>query len=321
MEETSMEIAIEAKGLQRRFPKMMSPAVHDLDLTIYHGQLFGLVGPDGAGKTTTLRMLASVLEPDKGVVWVAGHDVVREAETIRELIGYMPQSFSLYPDLSAQENLEFFADIHRMRAEYKQIRIAEMLSFTRLETFRKRRAGNLSGGMKKKLALACALVHAPQILMLDEPSTGVDPVSRRELWTILTEVVQQGVTVILSTPYMDEAERCHQVGMLYGGSLLASGSPEEMSANLPFSIIEVKATPRKEMRRIVGETPGIAEWRPVGDRLRLAVRNENGQVQTMMATLRTRFKEEGLGVDFIRVERPGMEDVFVHLVNERRGRS
>ncbi len=316
-----MEIAIEAKGLQRRFPKMASPAVHDLDLTIHHGRLFGLVGPDGAGKTTTLRMLASVLEPDEGVARVAGHDVVKEAETIRELIGYMPQNFSLYPDLSVQENLEFFADIHRMRAEYKRNRIAEMLAFTRLEPFRKRRAGNLSGGMKKKLALACALVHAPQILMLDEPSTGVDPVSRRELWTILTEVVQQGVTVLLSTPYMDEAERCHQVGMLYGGSLLASGSPEEMSASLPFSIIEVKARPRKEMRRIVGETPGIAEWRPVGDRLRLAVRNENGQVQTIMETLSQRFKEEGLAVDFIRVERPGMEDVFVHLVTERRSRS
>ena len=173
----------------------------------------------------------------------------------------------------------------------------------------------------KKLALACALVHAPQILMLDEPSTGVDPVSRRELWTILTEVVQRGVTVILSTPYMDEAERCHQVGMLYGGSLLASGSPEEMSASVPFSIIEVKARPRKEMRRIVGETSGIAEWRPVGDRLRLAVPNENGQVQAIVQMLKRRFTDEGLVLDFIRVERPGMEDVFVHLVSERRNRS
>jgi ABC-2 type transport system ATP-binding protein len=316
-----MEIAIETRNLQKRFPRMPKPAVHDLDLTIHHGQLFGLVGPDGAGKTTTLRMLASVLEPDDGTARIVGHDVVKEAESIRELIGYMPQNFSLYPDLSVQENLDFFADIHRMRADRKKGRIDEMLAFTRLEPFRKRRAGNLSGGMKKKLALACALVHAPQILMLDEPSTGVDPVSRRELWTILTEVVHQGVTVILSTPYMDEAERCHQVGMLYDGSLLASGSPEEMSSRLPFSIIEVKARPRKEMRRIIGETAGIAEWRPVGDRLRLAVKNENGQAQCMMETLRLRFAEESLAVDFIRVERPGMEDVFVHLVGEWRNRS
>src|SRR5512139_981035 len=280
VEVSSMEITIETKGLQKCFPKMSQPAVHDLDLTLFHGQLFGLVGPDGAGKTTTLRMLASVLMPDEGFARVGGDDVVTEAEPNRELIGYMPQNFSLYPDLSVQENLDFFADIHRMRTDKKRERIAEMLSFTRLEPFRKRRAGNLSGGMKKKLALGCALVHAPQILMLDEPSTGVDPVSRRELWTILTEVVQQGVTVLLSTPYMDEAERCHQVGMLYGGSLLASGSPEEMSASLPFSIIEVKAKPRKEMRRVVADIAGIVEWRPVGDRLRLAVPNENGHVDT-----------------------------------------
>jgi ABC-2 type transport system ATP-binding protein len=313
-----MDIAIETTGLQKRFPKMAQPAVHDLDLTIYPGQLFGLVGPDGAGKTTTLRMLASVMKPDAGSARVAGYDVVKEAESIRNLIGYMPQNFSLYPDLSVQENLDFFADIHHMPAEQKRARITEMLAFTQLEPFRQRRAGNLSGGMKKKLALGCALVHAPQILMLDEPSTGVDPVSRRELWTILTEVVQQGVTVILSTPYMDEAERCHQVGMLYDGSLLTSGSPEEMSASLPFAIIEVKARPRKAMRRIVAETAGIAGWRPVGDRLRLAVPNENGQVKGVLQALNHKFAGEALVVDFTRMERPGMEDVFVHLVSQRR---
>ncbi len=316
-----MEIAIETISLQKRFPKMTQSAVHDLDLKIYQGQLFGLVGPDGAGKTTTLRMLATVLEPSVGNARIAGHDVVKDAESIRELIGYMPQNFSLYPDLSVQENLDFFANIHRMPTDRKRVRITEMLAFTRLEQFRGRRAGNLSGGMKKKLALACALVHAPQILMLDEPSTGIDPVSRRELWTILTEVVHQGVTVVLSTPYMDEAERCHRVGMLYDGSLLASGSPEEMSASLPFSIIETKAKPRKEMRRIVGETTGIAGWRPVGDRLRIAVPNENGEVQVIVKTLSQRFEEEALAMDFIRVERPRMEDVFVHLVGERRVKS
>jgi ABC-2 type transport system ATP-binding protein len=313
-----MHIAIEARGLHKRFPKMTQPAVHDLDLAVYQGQLFGLVGPDGAGKTTALRILASVMEPGGGSARIAGHDVVKEAEPIRELIGYMPQNFSLYPDLSAQENLDFFADIHRMPAARKRARIAEMLAFTRLEPFRGRRAGHLSGGMKKKLALACALVHAPRILILDEPSTGVDPVSRRELSAILTEVVQQGVAVLLSTPYMDEAERCHQVGMLYDGTLLACGSPESLSGSLPFSIIEVKARPRKEMRRIVGEHAGIAEWRPVGDRLRLAVPKENGRVQGVLQSLGSRLADERLAVDFLRVERPGVEDVFVHLVNERR---
>ncbi len=312
-----MDVAIEATGLFKRFSQALKPAVHDLTFQIHAGQLFGLVGPDGAGKTTTLRMLSSVMEPTSGRAHIAGHDVVREAEAIREMIGYMPQAFSLYPDLSVNENLEFFADIHRMSPAKKRSRIDEMLTFTRLEAFRGRRAGNLSGGMKKKLALGCALVHAPRVLLLDEPSTGVDPVSRRELWTILTDVVHQGVTVVLSTPYMDEAERCHKVGMLFGGSLLASGSPEEMSNNLPFAIIELKARPRKDMRRIVADTPGIAEWRPVGDRLWLAVPRENGQVDAMLRTLERRFAGEGVPVDFMRVERPGMEDVFVHLVSER----
>lgn len=313
-----MEVAIEAIGLFKRFPQSLKPAVHDLTLEIHAGQLFGLVGPDGAGKTTTLRMLATVMEPGGGRVRIAGHDVVGEAEAIREVIGYMPQAFSLYPDLSVLENLEFFADIHRMPSARKRGRIDEMLAFTRLEAFRGRRAGNLSGGMKKKLALGCALVHAPRILLLDEPSTGVDPVSRRELWTILTDVVHQGVTVVLSTPYMDEAERCHRVGMLYDGGLLSSGTPVEMANGLPFAIIELKARPRKEMRRIVGALPGIAEWRPVGDRLRLAVPRENGQVDAIMQALQRRLIDEGVVVDFMRVERPGMEDVFVHQVSERR---
>lgn len=313
-----MDVAVEAIGLFKRFPQTTKPAVHDLTLEIHAGQLFGLVGPDGAGKTTTLRMLASVMAPDAGRVRVAGHDVVREAEAIREVIGYMPQAFSLYPDLSVHENLEFFADIHRMPTARKRARIGEMLAFTHLEAFRGRRAGNLSGGMKKKLALGCALVHDPRILLLDEPSTGVDPVSRRELWAILTDVVHQGVTVVLSTPYMDEAERCHKVGMLYDGSLLASGSPEAMANGLPFAVIELKARPRKEMRRIVGETPGIAEWRPVGDRLRLAVPRDNGQVDAMLLALERRFGHAGVPIDFMRVERPGMEDIFVHLVSERR---
>lgn len=320
IENYAMELLIDARGLEMQFPKTASPSVHDLDLQVYEGQLFGLVGPDGAGKSTTLRMLASVLEPKKGTVKIAGHDMVKEVEQIRELIGYMPQNFSLYSDLSVQENLEFFASIHMMPTELKKKRIAEMLSFTRLESFHTRRAGKLSGGMKKKLALACAMVHSPQILLLDEPTTGVDPVSRRELWNILTTIVHQGVTVILSTPYMDEAERCHQVAMLYGGSLLTSGSPDMLSASLPFFVLDVKARPRKEMRRVVTEMPGILEWHPVGDRLRLALPKENGMADQIMQRLNERFIQEKLEVDFLRMVRPGMEDVFVHLISERRGK-
>lgn len=314
-----MEIAIEAHGLNKRFSKQGQPAVGSLDLLIPRGQLYGLVGPDGAGKTTSLRMLASVVEPSSGSASLGGYDISKKTELVRENIGYMPQNFSLYPDLTVMENLNFFADIHRMPADKKAIRIEEMLDFTRLAPFQKFRAEKLSGGMKKKLALACAMIHSPQILLLDEPSTGVDPVSRRELWLILSAIVQQGVTVLLSTPYMDEAERCHKVGMLYEGQLLASGTPEELEHTLAFSIIEVKAKPRKEMRRIVRDVAGNMAWRPVGDRLRMAVPNDNGKVDQVMQTLKNRFAEEKLDVRLLRSVRPGMEDVFVHLVMKQRG--
>jgi ABC-2 type transport system ATP-binding protein len=314
-----MEIAIEAHGLNKRFSKQGQPAVGSLDLLIPRGQLYGLVGPDGAGKTTSLRMLASVVEPSSGSASLGGYDISKKTELVRENIGYMPQNFSLYPDLTVMENLNFFADIHRMPADKKAIRIEEMLDFTRLAPFQKFRAEKLSGGMKKKLALACAMIHSPQILLLDEPSTGVDPVSRRELWLILSAIVQQGVTVLLSTPYMDEAERCHKVGILYEGQLLASGTPEELEHTLAFSIIEVKAKPRKEMRRIVRDVAGNMAWRPVGDRLRMAVPNDNGKVDQVMQTLKNLFAEEKLDVRLLRSVRPGMEDVFVHLVMKQRG--
>ena len=314
-----MEIAIEAHGLNKRFSKQGQPAVGSLDLLIPRGQLYGLVGPDGAGKTTSLRMLASVVEPSSGSASLGGYDISKKTELVRENIGYMPQNFSLYPDLTVMENLNFFADIHRMPADKKAIRIEEMLDFTRLAPFQKFRAEKLSGGMKKKLALACAMIHSPQILLLDEPSTGVDPVSRRELWLILSAIVQQGVTVLLSTPYMDEAERCHKVGMLYEGQLLASGTPEELEHTLAFSIIEVKAKPRKEMRRIVRDVAGNMAWRPVGDRLRMAVPNDNGKVDQVIQTLKNLFAEEKLDVRLLRSVRPGMEDVFVHLVMKQRG--
>jgi ABC-2 type transport system ATP-binding protein len=194
-----------------------------------HRLLSALVGPDGAGKTTSLRILATVITPSAGTARIAGYDVVRQAEQARHHIGYMPQAFSLYPDLTVRENLDFFADIHAVPAAQRQERIPQLLQFARLEEFQSHRSAHLSGGMRKKLALACALVHAPRVLLLDEPTTGVDPVSRRELWRILAEVVQQGVTILVSTPYMDEAEPCHQVGIIYGGRILIIGPPDELA--------------------------------------------------------------------------------------------
>jgi len=258
------------------------------------------------------------MEQSSGIATVAGFDVRSQAEKARQHIGYMPQNFSLYPDLSVIENLNFFADLQGVAAEQKENRIPELLAFSRLDRFQRRKAGNLSGGMKKKLALACALVHDPTVLLLDEPSTGVDPVSRRELWAILTEVVEKGVTVLVSTPYMDEAERCHQVGILYQGKLLSIGTPDALEAALPFDILEVKARPRKEMRKIVGQTQGILEWRPVGDRLRLAVPNSNGDAKRVLKSLKTGFRKSGLDVRVLRESRKTMEDVFVNLVAQQR---
>jgi ABC-2 type transport system ATP-binding protein len=291
------------------------PAVDDLSLSIPKGQLFGLLGPDGAGKTTTIRILATVLKPTAGKVEVAGLDLAHDIETVRQRIGYMPQNFSLYPDLSVRENLRFFADIQGVPLTRQKEKIPEMLQFTRLGAFQDRKAINLSGGMKKKLALASALMHDPEILLLDEPSTGVDPVSRRELWLILAEVVQRGVTVLISTPYMDEAERCHQVGILYLGRLLANGTPAELEASLPNQILEVKAKPRKLMRQIVSETNGVLEWRPVGDRLRLVVDNPT-RVKRHLAT---QFRRSKVEVRLLREAKMTMEDVFVHMVSKQRG--
>ena len=309
---------IEAQNLSKQYRARRNHqrAISGLNLSIPQGQLYGLVGPDGAGKTSTLRILSTVMEQTEGQARVAGFDVRKQAEKARPLIGYMPQNFSLYPDMSVLENLNFFANLNQVPREKREERIHEMLHFTRLERFTGRRAAQLSGGMKKKLALSCALVHAPQVLLLDEPSTGVDPVSRRELWLILAEVVQQGVTVLVSTPYMDEAERCHQVGILYEGNLLTQGSPAELEAQLPFDVLEIKAMPRKTVRQVINHgSKDILRWRPVGDRLRLSV----PELEKTQKRLKKELESSGAAISILRPAKATMEDVFIHLVETRRG--
>ena len=309
---------IEAQNLSKQYRARRNHqrAISGLNLSIPQGQLYGLVGPDGAGKTSTLRILSTVMEQTEGQARVAGFDVRKQAEKARPLIGYMPQNFSLYPDMSVLENLNFFANLNQVPREKREERIHEMLHFTRLERFTGRRAAQLSGGMKKKLALSCALVHAPQVLLLDEPSTGVDPVSRRELWLILAEVVQQGVTVLVSTPYMDEAERCHQVGILYEGNLLTQGSPAELEAQLPFDVLEIKAMPRKTVRQVINNgNTDILRWRPVGDRLRLSV----PELEKTQKRLKKELESSGAAISILRPAKATMEDVFIHLVETRRG--
>lgn len=313
-----MEHAIFVEDLTKKYASQHDrKALSGLSIQVYPGQLYGLIGPDGAGKTTALRILSTVMRESSGKAKIAGFRVHDQAEKVRACIGYMPQNFSLYPDLTVQENLNFFADINGVHRDQKLARIDEMLQFIRLADFRGRKAGYLSGGMKKKLALACALVHNPKVLLLDEPSTGVDPVSRRELWLLLSNVVHNGVTVLVSTPYMDEAERCHEVGVLFDGHLLASGKPETLIGKLPFRMVEVKARPRKSIRQIVGSLDGVIAWRPVGDRLRLAVEDNAEAVERVIASLDAQMRAQSLEVRLLREAKGTMEDVFVHMIEQR----
>lgn len=310
-----METVIQTVDLTMQYNvRHAHPAVDHLSLNIPQGMLYGLVGPDGAGKTTILRILATVMPPSSGSAAILKWDTHRDAEKIRPHIGYMPQNFSLYPDLTVSENLNFFADINKVPSDQKKKKIEEMLAFTRLDKFTGWRGGNLSGGMKKKLALACSLVHSPEVLLLDEPSTGVDPVSRRELWDILARVIHQGVTILVSTPYMDEAERCSEVGILFQGKLLNQGTPEQLKTELPYEIVEVKAKPRKVIRQVVSDMPAMLSWRPVGDRLRISVQNSEKFKKQLAKNLAAQDAE----VKFIRSAHANMEDVFIHLADHRK---
>jgi len=308
--------AITVEGISKRYPGQKDKlALNKISFNVPQGSLYGIIGPDGAGKTTLLRILSSVMLQSSGKASVLGFDTRRKAEEIRKLIGYMPQEFSQYPDLNLIENLNFFANIQGVSKAQKQERIEKMLTLTNLSSFRQRAAGNLSGGMKKKLALSCAMVHNPRVLILDEPTTGVDPVSRAEFWSLLSTIVKEGVTVLISTPYMDEAERCSMVGILYDGQVLKEGTPEALTNQLPFNIIEVKAKPRRQMREVVAQTDGILSWNPVGDRLRLSV--PSAKERSISRELEHSFKKQKLDLQILRSARKTMEDVFVTVVEEQ----
>ena len=311
-----MTTSIETFNLTKRYPsqsKESRSALDNYDLHVEAGQLYGIVGPDGAGKTTLLRILSTVLTPTSGSAQIDGFDVIKQSEQVRSRIGYMPQAFSLYPDLSVLENLRFFADMNGVSREKQKKRIAELLEFARLTEFASRRSENLSGGMRKKLALACAMIHEPEILLLDEPTTGVDPVSRRELWQLLAKVIERGVTIVVSTPYMDEAERCDVVSVIYQGKSLISGSPVYMEQQMPFKIIEVKARPIGTLRQVADSIDGVIQWRAVGDRLRLSVNNS----MAVQEYLKDALKKAGAEITILREARITMEDVFIYLVESQ----
>jgi ABC-2 type transport system ATP-binding protein len=231
-----METIIETRGLTKRFGKLT--AVDHLDLTVAAGEIFGLVGPDGAGKTTTLRMLCGLMDPSEGSALVAGHDTARESRAVKDQIGYMAQRFGLYQDLTVEENMIFYADLFDITGQTRVDLTAQLLQMTRMEPFRTRPAGKLSGGMKQKLALMCTLLHRPRILFLDEPTNGVDPVSRRDFWAILYQLLKDGITIFMTTAYLDEAERCNRVGLLHKGKLIRYSTPEAMKAETGSANLE-----------------------------------------------------------------------------------
>jgi ABC-2 type transport system ATP-binding protein len=306
-------LAIATEGLTKSFGAVR--AVDGVNLGVPAGRIYGLIGPDGAGKTTTLRLLCGVLRPDRGRGLIAGHDVARNPEEVRRRIGYMPQRFSLYGDLTVRENLRFFADVYGVAAREQPALMERLLAFSRLGPFQHRRADALSGGMKQKLALACTLIHRPQVLLLDEPTTGVDPVARREFWDLLSEVVDRdGVTVLLATPYMDEADRCHLVGFLRGGALMASGSPRELQRLVPGVVLEVQAVPLHAARAALRGGAGVRDVRILGDRLHIVADAAPPEQE-----LRQRLADAGATLRAVRAVAPTMEDVFMHLQRDADG--
>jgi ABC-2 type transport system ATP-binding protein len=258
--------AVRAEGLVRRFGTV--EALNGLSFSVQSGEIYGLVGPDGAGKTTAIRLLAGLLDPHGGQVRVLGQDPGGGGD-VREQLGLMPQQYSLYGDLTIEENLSFFGQLFCIPQEAYRARRARLLDITRLGRFTDRRADSLSGGMYKKLALACSLLHQPKVLLLDEPTNGVDPVSRRELWALLYEFIQEGMAILVSTPYMDEAARCHRVGLIHKGKLVAQGAPRQLVLEFDHRVVEVEGG--REVEERVQGLPAVRGAHPVGTRLRLVI--------------------------------------------------
>ena len=309
----STEWAIEAEGLTKRFRH--TTAVDGLELHIERGEIFGLLGPDGAGKSTTIRMLCALIRPSAGTARVAGYDVVKASEALRQHIGYMAQQFSLYGDLTVEENLAFFAEVFGVGARERAQRTRALLEFARLSAFRGRRAAHLSGGMQKKLALACTLIHQPEVIFLDEPTTGVDPLSRREFWDLLTELHLEGVTLFVSTPYMDEAERCSRVALMFGGRLMVCDTPERIKGLVEGELLEIRPERLREAARLVAHLPGVREVQTYGDLLHVFVDNAQRRALDIRAVL-----ERGqITVHGMRQTSPRMEEAFISLIRRRQG--
>ncbi|MHB1169558.1 MAG: ABC transporter ATP-binding protein [Longimicrobiales bacterium] len=301
--------AIEVSALSRRFGD--TTAVDALEFDVAQGELFGIVGPDGAGKTTTLRMLAGVLPPTSGDARVEGISIATEPERVKPHIAYMAQRFGLYEDLSVRENIEFYADLYRVTRAERQERLPRLWRFSRLEPFQHRLAGQLSGGMKQKLSLCCALIHHPAVLLLDEPTFGVDPISRRDLWLILHEMVAEGVTVVVSTSYLDEAERCDRVALLDHGRVLALDSPLALQRAFTAPLVAVRTDQPRRARDLLRQQPGVRSAFLFGEAVHAVLAGEKDAHAGALATLLT---EAGLNVFDVQPAAPSLEDVFMERV-------
>jgi ABC-2 type transport system ATP-binding protein len=298
---------IEMRSLTRAFGEHV--AVDALTVDVRPGELFGVVGPDGAGKTTTLRMLAGVLRPTSGTALVAGVDVAKDPEGVKPHIAYMSQRFGLYEDLTVQENLDFYADLYRVPRAARPERLERLYAFSRLDEFTERLAGKLSGGMKQKLSLSCALIHKPDILLLDEPTFGVDPISRRELWLILHEMVAEGITIVVSTSYLDEAERCDRVALLNEGRLLALDAPTALRGSVSGRMLAIQPDDPRPTRDLLREAPFVRSAYLFGDAVHVLL-DAGTTDEEALAPLRA----AGLGVRDVEVTEPSLEDVFMGLV-------
>lgn len=298
---------IRAKGLKRTFGEFT--AVKRIDFEIMAGEIFGLVGPDGAGKTTTLRLLSGLLTPSEGSAEVAGIDVYGSPDRIRDVIGYMPQRFGLYDDLRVSENLHFYADLFGLSEQERHPLIQRLLKMTRMEAFSQRLAGQLSGGMKQKLALSCALLHRPQVLFLDEPTNGVDPISRRDFWAILYQLVKDGVTVMVTTSYLDEAERCNRVALLNEGRLIACENPEALRERYMGRVFACRCRDRDTVRQRLRSNPGIISAQAAGDRLHFCLAKGVDLERDVIPGIAS-------GIEEIEPIRPSLEDVFIAMISE-----
>jgi len=303
-------IAVEIKNLTKKFNQLT--AINNINLKIEKGGIIGIIGPDGAGKTTFLRLLAGLLKPSTGSIIFEGIDVAKNPQKIKEFIGYMPQHFSLYGDLNVSENLKFFADLYGVPSDKFKERKKELLPFSGLSPFENRLARNLSGGMQKKLVLACNLFHTPEILLLDEPTTGVDPVSRKELWDLLFQLNGQGTTLLITTPYMDEAQRCHKVGFIYEGRMLSYKSPQSLIEERKEETIELIAE-HKQARRLLKKLPGLKSIYPFGETLHLIFESGKGGEEITIEFL----EKQGIQIRSLKRITPSFEDAFLGLIEEQ----